>query len=457
MKNRHNVCLINKNMIKSVYRILGRKHSKMDKIEQFIKIENSLPDILILIFGKQIAKISKIKFARPYYDFFYSITLFKLRCLAKKRKIRVGFWVTESSKWTAQDVYNRLHNDEKFEPFIMLSYFKKPQENLSPKEHFEKSKEDFEKLGDKVYSAYDTETGSFKELKEFKPDIIFYQQPWQIPEKQVLAKNYKSALLCYIPYCFYSIDSYVNYLPKFHGVLWKYFIETDLHKKEYAEKYGATNCVVTGSVKLDGYHNINMENTENYWKSEGKKRIIYAPHHSFNDGIHELATFKENGKFILELAKKHPETEWIFRPHPVFAERVIKNSIMTEDEIKEYYNEWKKIGYISKEENYYEMFSSSDLLITDCISFLSEYAPTLKPVFHLRKDFQKEDFNKLVKEIDTTYYQIYSNDELEKLFERVVVNNDDFLENERKNNSKILPTKELAGENIYNYLKTMLL
>jgi CDP-glycerol glycerophosphotransferase (TagB/SpsB family) len=238
--------------------------------------------------------------------------------------------------------------------------------------------------------------------------------------------------------------------------MWKYFVETDLHKKEYEKYYDATNCVTTGSIKLDGYHFINKDNAENYWKTKDKKRIIYAPHHSFNDGLHEVATFKANGQFILELAKTHPETEWIFRPHPLFIDRITKNSIMTLEEVKKYYKEWEEIGSISIGGNYYEMFSSSDLLITDCISFLTEYAPTGKPVIHLRKNNQKEDFNTLVSKLDEGYYQIYSNEELKEVFEKLIVNNEDYLKEKRENNKKLLPVDILASEKIYHYLKKTL-
>ena len=391
------------------------------------------------------------KLIRFIYSIFYNLLLYKLRLIKNSRKIRVGFWVTDASKWTCQHFYEELENDNNFEPFILMSYYKNPQEGEDAKEHYLKSKSYFENKGMKVYDTFDYENFKFKKLSIFKPDIIFYQQPWQIVSKQRPEKTFIHSLLCYIPYCFYSMDSIVNYLPKFHGRMWKYFVETDMHKKEYEKKYGAKNCIVSGSVKLDAYKYLNK--IESIWKTKDKKRIIYSPHHSFNDGIHDVATFRENGEFILELAKSHPKTEWVFRPHPLFRSRIIKNNIMTEKEIDNYYKEWESIGTIYTENNYYELFSSSDLLITDCISFLAEYAPTLKPVMHLRKNDMKEDFNTLVKEIDKSYYQIYSNDELEDIFNRVVIQNDDYLRDQRQNNSKLLPMETSASKNIYEFLK----
>ena len=263
-----------------------------------------------------------------------------MRKAIKHIKIRVGFWVTEVSKWSCGYFYRELEKDERFEPFILLSYYKNPKEDKTPKEHYEETKWFFEKNGFQTYNTFDPETFSFKDLEEFKPDIIFYQQPWQIHSIQRPEKTHNNSLLCYIPYCFYSMESQLNYLPKFHGLMWKYFVETDLHREEYLEKYNAKNCITTGSVKLDEYNYIDR----NSIAKPNKKVIIYAPHHSFNDGLHDVATFKENGKFILELAKSHPEIEWAFRPHPAFDDRVLKNEIMTKAELNEYYAEWGKIG-----------------------------------------------------------------------------------------------------------------
>lgn len=396
------------------------------------------------------------KFVKSYYNFFYNLLLWKLRFVSKFRKIRVGFWVTEPAKWTGQYLYEELKNDNHFTPFILLSFFKKPQKGINSAGYYYASKRFFKEKKMTVYDTFNPDNYQFKNLLSYKPDIIFYQQPWQIHDLQRPEKTHRNALLCYIPYCFYSMNSFVNYLPKFHGRMWKYFVESELHKNDYEKNYDAENCVVSGSVKLDGYHFIDKNNLGKYWKTTDKKRIIYAPHHSFNDEFHDVATFKEDGRFILDLAKSHPDTEWIFRPHPVFKDRILKNSIMSEEEINNYYKEWEKIGSISTGGNYYEMFLSSDLLITDCISFLSEYAPTLKPVLHLKKNIEKDEFNDLVKNIDESYYQIYSNEELEKIFNLVVEEGLDSLKDKRLNNKIILQSDNIASINIYEYIKELL-
>ena len=387
----------------------------------------------------------------------YQKHLFKLRFLARRRKIQVGFWVTEIQKWSScASLFEALLKSKHFEPFVMLAYFKKSEIGISPQEHMLKGIKFFEEKGINYKVVYDIKQQVHIELKKVKPDIVFYQQPWLIPDNQNPFNTSKNALICYVPYCYYSLNSYMNYLLGFHGKLWKYFVESDLHKEEYQQKFNAKNCTAIGSCKLDSYKTLDKSKIDTIWKTN-KKRIIYSPHNCFEqENIdYATATFDKNGEFILQLAKSHPEYEWIFRPHPVFKDRVLRHKIKTLSEIENYFEEWKKIGTIYTGGDYYEMFAGSDYLITDCISFLSEYLPTAKPVIHLRKDEQKQSFNNLVKMITDSYYKVYDNETLSKIFNEVIVNNNDYLKDKRIKNIKLLmiDKNKTTGEKITEYME----
>ena len=352
-----------------------------------------------------------------------------------------------------------MENSKYFEPFVILTYFKNQIGQTSPAEHMKKNIDFFKKHNLKYEVAY--VKGLFYKLDKFKPDIVFYQQPWAISPKQSVLNTSKSSLVCYNPYCFHSLCAPADYLYGFHGYVWKYFIESKLHEKDYKKRFKAKNIVVSGSPKVDCYKFLNKEIINNIWKTKNKKRIIYAPHHAFADELdYKVATFLENGQFILELAKSHPETEWIFRPHPVFIQRALKYKIMTLQEIEDYYNQWKEIGSIYTGGDYYELFASSDCLITDCISFLAEYLPTEKPVLHLRKNQKEQDkeFNNLLKKITNDYYKIYDNKTLEKIFNEVVLEGNDFLKEKRIKNIELLGFEEnkTSGEKIVEYLEKKL-
>lgn len=428
--------------------------------EPLFEIEFRRNRIVLYLFEKQVLNLSTLKLNKFILNLRYFLHLIKCRCCVKYRKLRVAFLITESEKWTSHaSIYEAMKNSEHFEPFVLLTYFKDQVEQVSPEEHMKKNIKFLEERGIKYYKAY--ERGFFYKLKEFKPDIIFYQQPWAITSIQSVLNASKNSLVCYNPYCFHSLKAYVDYLYGFHGYVWKYFVESTLHKKDYEKRYGAKNIVATGSPKIDCYKFLNKEIMNSLWKSKDKKRIIYAPHHAFASELdYRVSTFLENGEFILQLAKKHPETEWIFRPHPVLIQRILRYKVMTLQEIENYYNQWKEVGSIYTGNDYYELFASSDCLITDCISFLAEYLPSEKPVLHLRKnqDIQDKEFNDLVKTITNDYYKIYDNKTLAKTFEEVVLNGKDFLKEKRIKNIALLKKEnnETNGQKIVKYLEEQL-
>lgn len=425
-------------------------------LEPILELESRRNRAVLYLFEKQIFNFSTNKIIDIIFKFRYLKHLIKLRIVTKYRKIRVGFWITETQKWSSSaSLYKAFLEGSHFEPIVMLANFKKSDTGISLKENLLKNIEFFNNEGINYELVYDVKQNKHLELRTLKPDIVFYQQPWLIHENQNLINTSKNSLICYVPYCYYSLNSYLNYLLGFHGKLWKYFVESDLHKTEYQQKFNAKNCVALGSCKLDNYKFLNTQKISAIWQTKNKKRIIYAPHHAFINSIHDIGTFDKNAIFILNLAKSNPQYEWLFRPHPRLKNEVLANKIMTIPEIENYFTEWEKIGSIYTESDYYEMFAGSDCLITDCISFLSEYLPTGKPVIHLRKDNQKESFNNLLQTITDSYYKVYDNETLLKVFNEVIIKGNDYLKEKRIENIKLLMIDEnkTTGEKIKEYLE----
>jgi CDP-glycerol glycerophosphotransferase (TagB/SpsB family) len=232
--------------------------------------------------------------------------------------------------------------------------------------------------------------------------------------------------------------------------MWKYFVETEFHKNEYKKDFKAKNCIVVGSAKLDNYKNIEVQKSN-------RKTVIYSPHHSIEKySIHKMGTFVQNGDFILEFAKKHPEIYWIFRPHPSLPDRLLKIGVKTKEEIEKYYCDWEQLGRISTgADNYYKDFKESDCLITDCISFLSEYLPTKNPVLHLISDKQAHPFNDMLQKIIDAYYKINNNEEFEKIFNEVIIEGNDYLKEKRIENIKYLMIDEnkTTAQKIVEYIE----
>jgi hypothetical protein len=63
-----------------------------------------------------------------------------------------------------------------------------------------------------------------------------------------------------------------------------------------------------------------------------------------------VATFQWSGQFILNLASMYPQAKWIMRPHPRFDRHMVKDGILTQQELDEYYGKGKNMETLSREE-----------------------------------------------------------------------------------------------------------
>ena len=351
----------------------------------------------------------------------------------KNKKIRVLFYVCENSKWCYQSLYEALDREDNFEPLVVVSLLDgvhkgkdKTRNNIDENYNFFKSR------GMNVEYAY--KDYKYVDLKSFKPDIVFYEQPWWLPKCNRPLEVSKYALTMYCSYGFSMYDLRTDYTENFHKLLFKFFTDSDVntHRFESYKKGNSNNCVTVGYLKLDIYSKDVEKFAKSVWKNPNLVKIIYAPHHSYDVNGLNTATFRQNGKFILNLAKSMPNTTWVFKPHPQFKYALLKNNIMTEEEIDNYYKQWNEIGIIYDKGGYFDIFKTSDLMITDCCSFLGEYFPTGKPIIRLTKKDSKP-LNQYGQMLVNGYYNVYENDEIEKILNDLIFNNNDYKHVYREN------------------------
>ncbi len=377
-----------------------------------------------------------------------------LKRIQKKRnngkKIKVVFIVSENQKWGYQTLYELFEKSDVFEPLVLISLLIGVHKGLDKTRINSQENYDFFKSRN-MNVEYLYENNQYKKLKSFEPDIVFYEQQWGLPDVYKPKNVSKYALTCFCSYGYETLDISGNYLNDFHGFLFKYFIEHQLNFDRY-KKYSPIaekNCLVTGYPKLDDYIKYSKKSQEE------KMRIIYAPHHSFDNSL-KLATFEKNANYILDLAKKHPETIWIFKPHPRLKYALLINDIMTEEEVNDYYSQWEKIGKIHTQGNYIEDFVNSDLMITDCLSFLAEYLPSKNPLIRLIND-KSMHLNSLGDIIVSEYYNVHSNSELDAIFNEIIINKNDYKrENRLKLINTVFDSEIPASLKIYEYLLNIL-
>jgi len=348
----------------------------------------------------------------------------KLKELREKEKINVIFLVIENQKWNAASLYSKLLSDKRFSPIVLVIINKKenPEENV----HYLFFKQ-------RGYNVFAISKNS--DFLVHKPDIVFHQQPWfalgfgfKNGSNFSPLKISKYALCLYFPYGIATTieDKWIwNRCKLFYMTLYKQFLFNFDCVRQY-ETRGVYNTIATGHPTLDIY---GMPIKNNPWKDSKKIKIIYAPHHCFLRSF-KRATFDWNGKKMLQMVKENPHTEWIFKPHPIFKKEIMEAGILSKQEIDEYYCEWSKVGQIYDKGDYYDLFRTSDLMITDCDGFLTEYLPTGNPVIHLISS-NNSTWSAVSIRSSQHYYKVHNLAELESTFDMLVNQRKDPLKEER--------------------------
>lgn len=376
--------------------------------------------------------------------------LIKLRKKAKTEKLKVAFVCSEAPKWKCQSLYDLMIEDPHFEPFI-LSSKRDVSEDIQPKQYIIDTYNFFKSKNAPVKYGYDVHTGKFLHSKYFDADIIFYQQPWNNETTQGPVVASKYALTCYVPYFVATSESWIEYGLRFHRYVQKHYVIDKFIFDDYSKKMinKGKNLIVTGHPQLD-YFYLNKK------KNFDKKYVIYAPHHSIDAPALNWATFRWSAEFMLEYAKKHPEINWIYKPHPFLKVMLKKTKTMNNEEIDSYWDEWKKIALVHESGDYMDLFQQSYAMITDCGSFLTEYFYTQNPVIHLRRK-DSVPFNSSVKKIIENYYPAYNKEELNTLLDEVVIQKKDILMDKRQAAFEEFGFVDIyAAQNILNDLKKTL-
>lgn len=385
-----------------------------------------------------------------------------LSCLRKdygKRKMKVGFLVSELAKWKGQSLYDLMDGSSNFDPQIIVYPMQVEMRDSRPlQEATMKIKADyFRNKRMALQNLWDIEKQRFKLEGMNDIDICFYQQPWDLPPapypRQIAAKM----LTFYFPY---YVGSYKN--TQMNTVLSREVFRQILLNEEQKSKYNKNRSYWKYSGLLIGlgypvldYLNIRKDTDPT------SQSVIYAPHFSFPvEGCKRLfpaSTFLDNGRLILNFAKSHPEIKWAFKPHPRLRRELTDTHTWTKEEVDEYYGEWEKIGTVCYTSDYVSLFQNYSVMITDCGSFLTEYSCTGKPIIHLVPGKLPSEPDPAVAELFNFFYQASCVSDLERLLDQIVIKREDPMKSARLEcMMRIGLLDSNASQNIMNYLDQLL-
>ena len=399
---------------------------------------------------------------QEYIEYKSNLLQKTIKSLRQKKKLEVAFLLYDVSMWCGDELYKFMEQDERFEPVVYLCLRADVPCNDALINDFNKGLETLQKKQIHVIPiTKDTVT-----VEHY--DLIIFMTPYTnvFPKVLQLQNIYMDTLLAYIPYGFYiwEGDEYKSYdLPLF-SLCWKLFFSTDYVKKLF-EQYchgGITSSCVAGNPRTDYFY---KENKNAFlWKKAvpNAVKIIYAPHWGISVGA-PLSTFHWNYAFMLEYARKHPETSWVIKPHPNLSFSAVYNGVFaSNEEYNAYLAEWDSLpnAQVVTGGYYQEIFAGSDAMILDSGSFMVEYQYTHKPMLYLRRDEQK--FNGFGDALLRTLYQTDGRDfyGIAEFVECVLIEKNDNKESERMKffrNNLDYYTKNgcLASEKMYHELEQL--
>lgn len=310
--------------------------------------------------------------------------------LSDRKKIRVIFLAIHASVWKVDSVFKRMLDDPLFEPEILICPSTIHGARLMH-EDMSRASEYFRLKGYPIRSAL-KDDGTWLELADLNPDIVFFTNPYKLTKSQYYEDAYKNYLSCYVPYYFMATNHAGNIVEQMNthmlNAMWRIYWPHDYIFKEFSHHsvIKGKNSMVVGYPATESL--LNTESiSKDTWKTQSfkKKRVIYAPHHTISDDDASLSTFLRYGSLLKELAVEfQKEIQWSFKPHPMLKNKLYLHPDWGKGRTDKYYSFWENEDFTQIDlGGYDDLFVQSDAIIHDCSSFIVEYAFTRKPALYL--------------------------------------------------------------------------
>ncbi|HOX31138.1 MAG TPA: hypothetical protein PLB91_02335 [Spirochaetales bacterium] len=292
--------------------------------------------------------------------------------------------------------------------------------------------------------AYDEARDEYIDIaRDLRPDLLFYTNPYKgLIDDRYYIDRFRSTLTCYVPYSFFATDDRKMYDSQFFNSAWRVFCETDYHEREIAsvQRRRGRNVVSLGYPGCDAFANGSNVAIPGPWRPDAspRKHLIWAPHWL------PLETFLRDAMFFLELAKDYESVLQIaLKPHPLLCGALEKVPGWGVEAAQAYFESWRSsASTILVEGDYTDLFLTSDALVHNSGSFLSEYLVTRKPALFIGADNEymvngskysagQIKWNAYGKDAIAKHYIAASQDQIRSFIERVVLSGDDYMKNQR--------------------------
>ena len=420
----------------------------------FPKLSELLLIVLKPFFDYKIAK--RRKEDEALIDSIVTMQENALSLLKGKPVIRCVFFATEIADWKCDSVYIAMQNHPRFDPLVFVC----PIINCGREYMLEKLEETtsfFERKGYNPIKSYDASTVKYVDVrKSLSPDLIFFTSPYEnLVDDRYNISHYCDCLTMYIPYGFTNNkDLSFQYNLLLHNLVWRYYVESQYHFN-YAQnisKCKGRNVVVTGYPAIETYLDKRYTPKTDPWKIKDRsvKRIIWAPHHTIESvGNVAYSCFLDYADFMLQMAEKYcDEVQFVFKPHPLLQCKL--ETMWGKARTNAYYSKWNSMCNTSVElGDYVDLFISSDAMIHDSGSFITEYLYVNKPVMRTINEIPfSQMYNDFVIKCLDNYYLAKNKKDVEQFIINVINGVDALKDKRTKFLNEFLVPDGLPSQNI---------
>lgn len=405
----------------------------------------------------RLAELFAVSATNPtaYADMMDKLYAQRQKELRDKQRIKVAFVLYSASMWSCDDLYQMFEADDRFEPSVVVCKFDFDSDKQTWPTYVQ-SIAFFEKKGYRLRTVADDTPKNQGWRAMCEPDIMFYLTPYSSMFPVGVNQGYMPAkvLTIYIPYSYMLVKAEGKFNKAGFIYSWRHFCDSEIYRKlllNHSKLY-ERNTKFVGYPKMDTFFEPCDKDPKELWKltDSRQKKIIYAPHHSLKDIYYcssHFATFDKNGQFILELARKHPETTWIIKPHPNMKMTAVEIGVFkTVQDFDDYLAQWDALpnAKVVQEGSYVDYFKTSDAMIGDSVSFLAEYQFTGKPQLLLTRP--EQEFNEFGAMVQEVLYKCPGEDleGIESFLKSVVIDGNDTMKQQRT---------EFFDENLNYYKK----
>lgn len=392
--------------------------------------------------------------------------LAKLEQLQEKyksdKKIKIVYFVEDSSIWKLDGVYNLFENDKNFEQLILIT-----PTNVFGKEYMieelDKTYKAFKDKGYNILKSYDKETDNYIDIsKELEPDLIFHARPYKEGmDPRFYIDKFLDRLNLFVNYG-YDIDNSSRsiYRSLTTNAAWAVFLESDIQLDIYSKQsfIKGENGIITGYPGVDNVqYKARLDNSSWKIKDSKFKRVIWAPHHTINEeDFLGYSNFLKYSDLMLEIVNKYKEQiQFSFKPHPSLKQKLYAHKDWGTDRTDHYFEKWDSLENTQVDTGpYIDLFNSSDALIHDSSSFTAEYLHTGKPVLFTKKESVDEKLNIFGKKVLEQHYIAYEEQQIFDFIDAVILNGHDHMAEQRDAfyHGTLNPNSNKASNNIYNYI-----